>query len=146
MIARVFDAPVPIMYQAFTTPEHIRQWWGPRGFTTLSCEMDLRTGGVWRVRSRSAEGTEHAERGVFREVVPSRRLVFTHAWEDPEGRLGDETLVTLTFAELDGKTTIEFRQAVFDSVASRDGHEEGWSSAFELLVEYLGKLELAVET
>ena len=102
-----------MVYQAFTTPEHIRRWWGPRGFTTLSCEMDLHPAGVWRVRSRTAEGTNHAERGVFREIVPSRRLVFAHAWEDAEGRLDHETLVTLTFAELDGKTAIDFRQAVF---------------------------------
>ena len=59
VITRVFDAPRALVFKAWTEPERIKQWWGPRGFTTLSCEMDLR-------RSRSPKGTEHAEHGVFR--------------------------------------------------------------------------------
>jgi uncharacterized protein YndB with AHSA1/START domain len=139
-MTREFSAPRRLVYEAWTQPDHLRHWWGPRGFTTLSCEMDLRPGGRWRVRSRSPEGTEVAEVGVFREIVPPQRLVFTHAWEDVQGDPGHETLVTVTFTEQAGKTRIDFRQAEFDSIESRDGHEEGWSSAFELLVEYLAEL------
>jgi len=137
---REFDAPRRLVYEAWTQSDHVRHWWGPRGFVTLSCEMDLRPGGGWRVRSRSPEGAEYAEVGVFREVVPPERLVFTHAWEDLDGKRGQETLVTVTFTELGDRTRVDFRQAEFDSIKSRDGHEEGWSSAFELLVEYLAEL------
>ena len=92
------------------------------------------------MRSRSPEGRDYAEFGVFREIVPMQRLVFTHAWEDANGKPGHETLVTVTFVEHDGKTRLDFRQAVFESIESRDGHEEGWSSAFELLVEYMAEI------
>lgn len=137
VIERVFDAPSRLVFKAWTERERLMRWWGPRGFTTLSCEIDLRPGGAWRVRSRSPEGVEYAEQGVFREIVEPERLVFTHAWEDAQGKPGLETLVTVTFAEHDGKTELSFRQAIFDSVESRDGHAEGWSSAFDLLDEYL---------
>lgn len=80
-ITRVFDAPVALLFRAFTDPARMMRWWGPRGFTTLSCDVDLRVGGPWRVRSRSPEGAEHAEQGAFREIVEAERLVFTHSWE-----------------------------------------------------------------
>jgi uncharacterized protein YndB with AHSA1/START domain len=137
VITRVVDAPRSLVFKAWTEPERIRQWWGPRGFTTLSCEMDLRPGGAWRTRSRSPEGTDHNEHGVFQEIVAPERLVFTQAWEDADGKPKHETLVTVTFTERNGTTTMTFHQAVFASVTSRDAHNEGWSSAFDLLVEYL---------
>jgi len=139
VITRVFAAPRALVFKAWTEPERIKQGWGPRGFTTLSCEMDLRPGGVWRTRSRSPEGTEHAEHGVFREIVEPERLVFTQAWEDAESKPKHETLVTVTFVEQSGKTLLTFHQGVFASITSRDAHEGGWSSAFELLVEYLAR-------
>jgi uncharacterized protein YndB with AHSA1/START domain len=140
VITRVVAAPRPLVFKAWTEPERIKQWWGPRGFTTLSCEMDLRPGGAWRTRSRSPEGTEHAEHGVFREIVEPERLVFTQAWEDTEGKPKHETLVRVTFVERSGKTLLTFRQGVFESVTARDAHEGGWSSAFELLDEYFTKI------
>ncbi len=139
-MTRDFDAPVRLVYEVWTQPAHIRRWWGPRGFTTLSCELDLRPGGHWRVESLSPEGTRHTEVGSFREVVPMKRLVLTHAWERVDGTHGHETLVTITFARHGNRTRVDFHQAVFDSVESRDGHEQGWGSAFELLVDYLAEI------
>lgn len=140
VITRIFDAPRDLVFKTWIEPDRIKRWWGPRGFTTLSCEFDLRPGGAWRVRSRSPEGREHVELGVFREILEPERLVFTHAWEDTDGKPGHGTLVTVTFAEHGGKTKLTFRQAVFDSIETRDGHEQGWSSAFDLLDEYLADL------
>jgi uncharacterized protein YndB with AHSA1/START domain len=137
VMTRIVDSPPALVFQAWTEPERIKQWWGPRGYTTVSCEMDLRPGGAWRVRSRSAEGVEVAERGVFREVASGERLVFTHSWEDPEGKPGLETLVTLTFADEGGKTKLTLHQAVFDTVENRDGHAEGWGESLDMLAEYL---------
>jgi uncharacterized protein YndB with AHSA1/START domain len=139
VITRVFDAPRRLVFKAWTEPERIKEWWGPRGFTTLSCEMDQRPGGAWRVRSRSLEGKDYVSQGIFRELVEPERLVFTYAWVDAEGEPGHETLVTVTFAEQSGKTVLTFHQGVFESTTSRDAHEEGWSSAFELLAEYQAK-------
>ena len=139
VITRVFTAPRRLVFKAWTEPERIKEWWGPRGFTTLSCEMDRRPGGAWRVRSRSPEGKDYVSQGMFRELVEPERLVFTYAWVDAEGKPGHETLVTVTFAEQSGKTVLTFHQGVFESITSRDEHEEGWSSAFELLAEYQAK-------
>ena len=111
MITRVFDAPRSLVFKIWTQPPHMKHWWGPRGYTTLSCEIDLRPGGAWRVASRHTDGSETAEQGVFREIVEPERLVFTHAWEDEEGKPGHETLVTVTFVEQDGKTRLTFHQA-----------------------------------
>ena len=80
-----------------------------------------------------------SQQGVFREIVEPERLVFTYAWVDAKGKPGHETLVTVTFAEQSGKTVLTFHQGVFESITSRDAHGEGWSSAFELLAEYLAK-------
>jgi uncharacterized protein YndB with AHSA1/START domain len=77
---------------------------------------------------------------VYREIVPPQRLVFTHAWLDDSGEPGPETIVTVTLAECDGRTEMTFHQGIFDSVAARDGHEQGWSSCFELLAELLATL------
>lgn len=137
VMTRVFAAPRSLVFKAWTEPERITQWWGPRGYTTLSCEMDLRPGGAWRICSRSPEGTEHREHGVFREIVEPERLIFTQAYEDAAGKPKHETLVTVTFTEQGGKTALVFHQGVFETITSCDAHREGWSSAFELLGEYL---------
>jgi uncharacterized protein YndB with AHSA1/START domain len=138
VITRVFDAPRSLVYGAWTAPERLAQWWGPHGFTVLSCKADVRVGGGWCVRIRSPEGSEHASSGIYREIVPLERLVFTHAWEGTEdGEPGHETLVTINFAEQSGKTRMAFQQSVFTSVSARDAHEVGWSESFELLVGYL---------
>jgi uncharacterized protein YndB with AHSA1/START domain len=136
-ITRVFDAPRALVFAIWTRPEHVKHWWGPRGYITISCEMDLRPGGAWRVRSRHEDGSTIAERGVFREVVEPERLIFTQAWDGDGGAPGHETLVTVTFAEEGSRTRMTFHQATFTSVEERDGHEQGWSEAFDMLAEHL---------
>ena len=137
VITRVFDAPRSLVFKAWTEPEHLARWWGPRGFTTPFCEMDVRPRGAFRFGMRSPQGTDHWLRGVFREIVEPERLVCTWAWEDEEGKPGHETLLTVTFAEHDGKTRLTLRQAVFESVTSRDAHHDGWASSLDCLAEYL---------
>ena len=116
VITRIFDAPRSLVFQVWTDPAHAKHWWGPRGYTTLSCEIDLSPGGAWRVRSRHTDGAETVEQGVFREIVEPERLVFTHYWVRQDGSTSAETLVTVTFVEADGKTTLTFRQTGFDTV------------------------------
>jgi uncharacterized protein YndB with AHSA1/START domain len=86
---------------------------------------------------RSTEtGKELWQGGVFRDVVPPYRLVFTFAW-DEEVERGFETVVTVVFTEKDGKTLMTFRHAPFRSIAERDGHQGGWTSTFDRLAAYL---------
>jgi uncharacterized protein YndB with AHSA1/START domain len=65
VLTRTLDAPLSLVFETWTKPEHLLVWWGPRGFTTLSCDVNLRVGGDWRVRSRAPDGTETNEFGVF---------------------------------------------------------------------------------
>jgi uncharacterized protein YndB with AHSA1/START domain len=99
--------------------------------------MDVRPGGAYRACMRSPEGTRHCRRGVYREVVTPERLVFTFAWEDAHGDPGHEMVVTVTFADIGGKTTLTLHQAVFETVAARDDHRRGWISTIERFAEYL---------
>src|SRR3977135_1971969 len=81
-VTRVFDAPRDLVFRAWTDPEQAALWWGPQGFTTLSCEMDVRPGGAYRACMRSPEGTRHCRRGTYREIVPPARPVVTFGVEE----------------------------------------------------------------
>ena len=140
VITRVLDAPPRLVFKAWTEPERLVRWWGPQGFTMPSCTLDARPGGAFRFCMRSAEGTDHWLRGVYREIVEPERLVCTWAWEDAEGKPGHETLLTVTFAEHGAKTKLTLHQAVFETVTARNGHQEGWTSALDRLAEYLAKV------
>jgi len=97
--------------------ERMARWWGPHGFANLVCEVDARPGGAWRVEQRAPDGSLHRFSGVYREVVRPTRLVHTFVWD---GRPSEEILVTATFTEHDGKTTITSASR-FDARANRDG-------------------------
>ena len=138
VITRVFDAPLALVFAAWTEPQHLAHWSGPKGFTTPHSAMDLREGGRYRACLRSPQGEDHWVTGVYKAIEPPHRLVMTHAWEDAQGRPGPETLVTVTLSEeAPGKTRMHFRQTGFDSVPSRDGHGQGWSESFDRLQAHL---------
>ena len=137
VITRVFDAPPHLVFKAWTEPERLVRWWGPQGFTTPSCTMDVRPGGAFRFCMRSPEGIDHWLQGVYREIVEPERLVCTWAWEDAEGTPGHETLLTVSFAAHGAKTRLTLRQAVFETVTARDAHQSGWSGGLDRLAEYL---------
>jgi uncharacterized protein YndB with AHSA1/START domain len=99
VITRVFDAPLALVFAAWTEPQHLAHWSGPRGFTTPHSAMDLREGGRYRACLRSPQGEDHWVTGVYKAIEPPHRLVMTHAWEDAQGRPGPETLVTVTLSE-----------------------------------------------
>lgn len=139
VITRVFDARRELVWKAWTEPERVLQWLGPKDFTALEFEMDRRPGGAWHSRMRSREGVEYSNRGLVREVVEPERLVFTFAWDNEDGTPGREMLISISFAERDGRTEMIFTQAVFESVEDRDGHNEGWTESFDRLAAYLAK-------
>lgn len=137
VLTRVIDAPRPLVFKAWTDPDQIARWWGPKGFVTIEYEMNIRPGGAYRFTMRSPEGTDHRKRGVYREIVEPERIVFTFAWVDPDGRLGHETLITVTFEEAGAKTKLTLRQGVFETVAWCDDHRVGWTSCLERFAEYM---------
>ena len=137
VITRRFDAPRALVFEAWTDPKHLAQWWGPRDYPAAQVKLDVRPGGAWRHCLRSTEtGNDLWHRGMFREVVAPERLVFTFAWEE-EGERGLETLVTVTFADEGGKTRMTLRQTPFQSDGERDGHQGGWNSTFDRLADHL---------
>jgi uncharacterized protein YndB with AHSA1/START domain len=112
LITREFDAPKHLVYRAYTEPDLISQWWsGERGKVT-SVEVDLRVGGAWRYVMMANEGFEVAFHGEYREIVPDEKLVNTEIFEgapgvpEPAGDSPPPVLVTTTFTEVDGRTTL----------------------------------------
>ncbi|MEO6971554.1 MAG: SRPBCC domain-containing protein [Chthoniobacterales bacterium] len=146
VITRLFDAPRELAFRMFTEIEHIRQWGGPHDYPLVHAEGDLRPGGKWRscLRARKS-GEKMWQSGVYREIVPPERLVYTFAWEEENGNTPNETLITITFANDNGKTRMTFRQAPFVSAESRDGHRKGWNSSFDRLDDYLKGKRAAVQ-
>jgi uncharacterized protein YndB with AHSA1/START domain len=138
-VTRVFDAPRQLVWDAWTDPEQLAQWWGKRGWNTpaASVTLDLRPGGVLRLTSISDEdGTEMPMEGVFREVVEPERLVFEEPSEDAwhEGAVS-----TVAFTDLgDGRTEMVLRATVHTTDEMRRTAEAGMNSAIDRLAEHLG--------
>jgi uncharacterized protein YndB with AHSA1/START domain len=141
LMIREFDAPARLVYRAYTTPELVRRWWAGRRGEVRSAEIDLRVGGEWRWVMDAHSGHEVAFRGVYREIVPNERLVFTEVFE---GAPDNEALVTVTFAETDGRTTLttlmelpsrEVRDAIMAS-----GMEQGAAESLDALEELAREL------
>ena len=137
VITRIFDAPRRLVFKMWTEPEHLVCWWGPRGFTTISGRMEVRPGGVWSRSMRAPDGSVIRKHGVYREIVMPERLVFTYVTDDLTGNPGPETLVTVTFTDLGGKTRLTLHQAGFESVLACEAHHAGWTSCLERFVEQL---------
>jgi uncharacterized protein YndB with AHSA1/START domain len=137
VLTRVFDAPRELVYDALTKPELLKRWFGPRGWSLLVCEVDLRVGGAWRFVLRGPDGSEMGMRGVYRELVRPERTVHTETFDDYPG----ESVVTGVLVERDGKTTLtgtvlyeskEIRDAVIGS-----GMEHGAAESYDKLAEHL---------
>ncbi len=142
VVTRVLDAPRELVWQAWTEPEHVAQWWGPNGFTNTIQEMDVRPGGVWRLVMHGPDGTDYPNKIVYLEVVNPERLVYDHGDDQVNGLLFH---VTVNFAEQGGKTRVTMR-AIFDSAAERDrvvrefGAVEGANQTMDRLRQYLTRM------
>ncbi|TCO64708.1 SRPBCC family protein [Actinocrispum wychmicini] len=137
-IHRVFDAPRELVFQAWTRPEHMAQWYGPVGTTTPldTISMDVRPGGAWRACMIGDDnGERYPSGGEFREVVEPERLVFT--WGEPGG--DEVALATVTFDDLGGKTAMTFHLAGLPADNSElfDNVQSGWASAFDRLTAHM---------
>lgn len=144
VITREFDSPRELVFKAFTDPELYVQWLGPRGFTMQLELFEPENGGRWRYIHKDQDGNEYTFHGVYHEVTAPERIISTFEFEGlPEK--GHVVLETARFEELPGNRTRLMSQAVFQSVADRDGElqsgmEEGVNDSYDRLDELLEKL------
>ena len=144
VITRLIDAPRELVFTAWTDPNHVAHWWGPKGFTTTIHEMDVRPGGVWRLVMHGPDGTDYPNKIIFVEVVKPERLVYTNSG-GKKGGPSAQFQNTVTFEEQGGKTKLTMRM-VFSSpeelehVVKVYGAIEGGKQTLERLEEYLAKL------
>jgi uncharacterized protein YndB with AHSA1/START domain len=137
VLTRIFDAPRAMVFDAFTKPELLKRWFGPRGWSLDVCEVDLKVGGKWRFVMRGLDGTSMGMGGVYLEIAPPERLVSTESFDDYPG----ESVVTTVLVEERGKTTMtgtllyqskEIRDAVIKS-----GMEHGAGESYDRLAELI---------
>jgi uncharacterized protein YndB with AHSA1/START domain len=150
-VTRSFRAPRALVYKAYTEPQLVKRWLlGPPGWTMPVCEMDVRVGGRYRWRWRSdKDGKEFGFAGTFREVQPASRLVHTEAY-DPgtvaDQYPGSEAIVTVTFTEEDGVTTvtslIDFGSKEARDAAVSTGMTDGMEQSYQLLDKLLSEQSL----
>jgi uncharacterized protein YndB with AHSA1/START domain len=139
-MTRVFDAPRQAVFDALTTPELLKRWFGPAGWSLTGCDVDLRVGGSWRFALRRADGTDFVMRGVYREIAPPERLVYTESYEGDD--FFGELLVTVDLVA-DGDTTRLTSTALHKSKEVRDanaGMEQGVSESLDKLAELLREI------
>jgi uncharacterized protein YndB with AHSA1/START domain len=149
IITRLFDAPRELVWKAWTAPERVMHWWGPRGFTSPVSRIDLRLGGEYLSCMRSPGGKDFWSKGIFREIVALQRLVMTDSFADEKGNIVPasyygmstdfplELLITVIFEERDGKTELTLRHTGMPPGADSEGARQGWSESFDKLAEYL---------
>ncbi len=138
VLTRIIDAPCAAVFAAWTT--RLPEWWGPHGMTTPVCELDLRPGGVFRTVMRAPDGAEYPTRGVFLEIVPNERIVFTDAF-DPGWLPHPAAFFTgiITFEPVSGGRTRYTARALHWTVTNREKHEklgfqQGWGESLDRLV------------
>jgi uncharacterized protein YndB with AHSA1/START domain len=137
---RVFDAPRALVFEAFTDPKHLAQWWGPDGFTLTTSSHDFRPGGVWRFVMHGPDGRDYQNRVTFDEIDPPKRIVYRHGGGDDVEPVQFAT--TVTFESLGDKTRIVWR-GKFPSAAERDrvikeyGADKGLVQTLSRLADYV---------
>ncbi len=145
-IERTFDLPAKKLWQAWTEPESCKKWWGPKDFTCPHCDIDFKVGGKYLNCMRSSEGAEFWTTGVYKEIIPGKKLVFTDSFSNKNGNAipashlnmpGNwpmELLVTVTSEEIGGKTKMNLQQVGVPQ-EMYDECIKGWNECFDKLEE-----------
>jgi uncharacterized protein YndB with AHSA1/START domain len=135
VITRTYDAPARLLFTAWSTPEHLLKWFGPKGWPLTMCEVDFRVGGRFRFAMTGSSGVQNSPfGGEYFEIVPNRKIVYDNGFEDPGA---EKMIVTVTFDEDDERTTLTIH-TLFSSVAAKNehvaaGYAEGLNSALDQL-------------
>ena len=149
VINRVFNAPVELVWKAWTDPEHLKRWWGPKNFTSPGCKLDFRVGGKYHFGMRSSEGQEFWSTGVYKEIVPFKKIVWTDSFADEKGNvvsashygMGEdfpaELLVTILFEDQNGKTKLTLRHQGIPAGEMNEMTNAGWNESLDKLAATL---------
>jgi uncharacterized protein YndB with AHSA1/START domain len=148
VIERVFDAPRELVFKVFSEPEHLSQWWGPKGWTLPVCKMDFQPGGIWHYCMQGPNGEKSWGKAVYQEIVAPERIVYTDSFSDEAGNAVEgmpEMLITLEFNEQEGKTKIISRTlfataAELESIVAM-GAVEGMKETWDRLEAHLAQVE-----
>ncbi|MCY4071064.1 MAG: SRPBCC domain-containing protein [Chloroflexi bacterium] len=143
-VTRGFDASRQRIWEMYTQAEHLKHWWGPEGWTLPVCELDFRLGGVWFYCMAGPDDMTSCGKATYLEIDPPRRLVYTDAFADADGRVLDsfpEAHITVEFSEDDGRTTV-LSVVRYDTQEQRDqivemGAEAGIDQTLDRLEAYL---------
>ncbi|MGE0007868.1 MAG: SRPBCC domain-containing protein [Parvibaculaceae bacterium] len=142
VVTREFDVPARFLFEAYSRPEHLKRWFGPKGYPLTLCEVDFRVGGRFRFAMTGPDGKQNTPfGGEYLEIVPDRKIVFDNSFEEPNPR---KMIMTVTFEEAGGKTRLVMH-TLFESRAMRDeyvgvGMEEGINSGFDQLAGVVAEL------
>jgi uncharacterized protein YndB with AHSA1/START domain len=154
VLERTFDAPRKLVFQAFSEAEHLKHWWGPKGWSLPVCNIDFRPGGVWHFcmkctdESQEYYGQESWGKAVYKEIIAPERIVYVDSFSDAEGNtVADmpETLITMTFIEQEGKTTIISRAEYASAEAVKTvldmGMIQGITETYDNLERHLNDIQ-----
>jgi len=151
VIEREFGAPRERVWMAWTTPDLVMRWWGPKGYTAPVARISLRVGGSFLICMRSPDGKDIWGTGFYREIVPYERIVSTDSFADEKGNVVSpivygmspdfprELLLTVTFEEKDGKTKLTLKHAGMPAGKTMDEARQGWTESFDKLASVLAE-------
>lgn len=137
-LSRVIAASRDRVFEAWTRPEHMRQWACPEHATVDDVQVDPTVGGRYRIQMKGAEGQSYTAYGVYREIEAPARLVYTWDWEEEDHHMGEDTIVTVEFNDLGGSTEVLLIHEGFPAKEVKDAHTEGWTSCLNRLVGLFG--------
>lgn len=141
-ITRIYDAPVAVVWNAFSDPAEVAKWWGPRGFTLTTHSKDLRPGGIWHYTMHGPDGVDYPNKTLYHEVEECRKLVYDHGGNDERTPL---FRVTVLFSESDGKTLMELTMTLPSAeeaeATRRFIRDAGGNATWDRLAEYLDESE-----
>jgi uncharacterized protein YndB with AHSA1/START domain len=139
-IVRTYDAPVKVVWDAWTDPKKAAKWWGPRGFTITTHSKELKVGGIWHYTMHGPDGTDYPNKTLYHEVEKYSRLVYDHGGNDEQAPL---FRVTVTFEELNGKTKMDMTMTLPTPEAAEETRKfikkAGGNATWDRLAEYLSK-------
>jgi uncharacterized protein YndB with AHSA1/START domain len=155
ILERVFNAPRELVFKAFSEAEHLKHWWGPRGWTLTVCNVDFRPGGVWHYcmkcideRQGDFYGMESWGKAVYRDIVAGEKIDYTDYFSDAEGNENEampSTDITMSFLDHEGKTKVVSRARYVSAEALKTvmdmGMEQGITETWDRLAEHLESLQ-----
>jgi uncharacterized protein YndB with AHSA1/START domain len=135
IITRTLNAPRELVWEVWTNPEHIKNWWGPNGFTNTISTMEVKPGGIWDFVMHGPDGTDHKNKSIYKEIIKPERIVFEHV-------TGPKFQATVTFTEEGSKTLLTWRMLFetaeeFKQTVKTFKADEGLKQNIEKLERYL---------